>query len=430
MRPLVLVVDDDDAVQFAFSRYLSRTGYDVAAAGSLKEARELLSSRPLDGILLDLNLPDGNGIDWIAEARAERPDVALIVITGLGDIPTAVEAMRRGADHFLTKPVDMAELEISLKKAIEFGSLRRDHYVLERLAKKGRPFFGTGPGMQNVQRLASIACDNDSILMISGETGTGKGMLAKWIHDGSRRGNAPFVEVNCSGLRGDLLASELFGHAKGAFTSASQDRVGLIEYADKGTLFLDEIGDMDMLVQAQLLKVIEERQFRRLGEVKTRQSNFRLICATNKDLAEETRAGSFRQDLYYRIFVFPVVIPPLRARAEDLEALIRHFLDQMNMGHLKVPGAVLEKMRVYHWPGNIREMKNVIERAVLLSGGSSLMAEHFFIEPRASACVPAAQEDRLIDDAIRKSGGNMAKAARSLGISRATLYRKMNRETK
>lgn len=430
MKPLVLVVDDDDAVQFAFNRYLSKTGYDVEVAASLSEARELLNSRTFDGILLDLNLPDGNGIDWIAEARSERPDIALIVITGLGDIPTAVEAMRRGADHFLTKPVDMAELEVSLKKAIEFGSLRRDHHVAQRLAKKGTPFFGTGPEMSKVERLAAIACDNDSILMISGETGTGKGVLARWVHEGSRRSQAPFVEVNCSGLRGDLLASELFGHTKGAFTSASQDRVGLIEYADKGTLFLDEIGDMDLLVQAQLLKVIEEKQFRRLGDVRTRQSNFRLVCATNKDLADETRKGAFRQDLYYRIFVFPIAIPPLRSRAQDIDAITQYFLGQMNMGHLKVPAGVRDKMRAYHWPGNMREMKNVLERAVLLSGGSPLAAEHFFIEPQFKASDSPPQEDRLIDDAIRQSGGNMAKAARSLGISRATLYRKKNKEPK
>lgn len=430
VNPLILVVDDDDAVQFAFTRYLTKCGYDVSTASNLQEAREQLGSRRFDAILLDLNLPDGNGIDWIADARKSQSDVALIVITGLGDIPTAVEAMRRGADHFLTKPVNMSELEVFLKKSIEIGSLRRDHTALQRLSKQGEPFFGESPEMKEVQRLASIACGNDSILLVSGETGTGKGVLARWIHERSKRGASPFVEVNCSNLRGDLLASELFGHARGAFTSAGQDRQGLVEFADKGTLFLDEIGDMDLQVQAQLLKVIEEKQFRRLGEVKTRTSDFRLICATNKDLASETNSGKFRLDLYYRIFIFPVIIPPLRRRMADLEALVEYFLKQMNAGHLGgMPGSVLGRMLAYHWPGNIREMKNVLERAILLSCGGPLGPEHFLIES-APVCQSRTvlQKDEQAREAIRQSGGNMSKAARSLGISRATLYRKMKKE--
>ncbi|MDD5010141.1 MAG: sigma-54 dependent transcriptional regulator, partial [Syntrophorhabdaceae bacterium] len=363
MKPPLLLIDDEPAIQFGFSEYLSRVGYSVHGALSVAEAREALAAHRFDAILLDLNLPDGNGLDLIAELRENYFDIPIIVITGIGDIPLAVESMRRGADNFLTKPVNMPDLDVFLQKSLELGALRRRQRTTQRLQQKKEPYFGQSPVMQKVMDLSSLALKNDSPIILQGETGTGKGILAKWIHEHSHRASSTFVEVNCASLKGELLASELFGHARGAFTSAVQDRQGLIEVADGGTLFLDEIGDMDLGVQAQFLKVIEEKQYRRLGEVRIRRSEFRLICATHRDLLEDTRQGKFRSDLYFRIHVFPIVIPPLRERSEDIPDLIRYMMEKLNVSRVGMSNEAMSLLCSYEWPGNVRELKNVIERA-------------------------------------------------------------------
>jgi transcriptional regulator with PAS, ATPase and Fis domain len=279
-----------------------------------------------------------------------------------------------------------------------------------------------------------IAAANDTVLLIQGETGTGKGVLAKWIHANSARAREAFVELNCSSLKGDLLRSELFGHMKGSFTSAVSDKEGLIDVADKGTLFLDEIGDMDIAVQAQLLKVIEERTYRRVGENRVRKSDFRLICATNKDLPKETEAGTFRKDLYYRICVFPIAVPPLRDFIEDMAGLAGYFLREFGQKTLTVPPEVLAMLKEYHWPGNIRELRNMLERAVLLAQNEPLDLECFpgLCPSPASVSteskLPAALRDveleylRKIVDSCK---GDKKKASRMLGISLATIYRKL-----
>jgi len=354
MKPQVLLIDDDQGTRFGFSKYLSKKGYVVNEASCLAEAREATSSQRFDVILLDLYLPDGSGLDWILEIRDAYPDIPLVVITGRGDIPVAVEAMRRGADNFLTKPVDMASLEVFLQKTIELGSMRRRHLSEQRLAKKEEIYFGDSPEMKKVKELASLASGKDSAVLIMGETGIGKGMLAKWIHENSKRNSYPFVAINCSALRGELLASELFGNIRGAFTTAVQDRQGLIEFADRGTLFLDEIGDMDIGVQSQFLKVIEEKSFRRIGDVKLRKSDFRLICATTKDLQNEIQQGRFRNELYFRIHVFPIFIPPLRERPEDIPGLVHHILKTLGVFVTDISPEVMQLLKAYHWPGNIR----------------------------------------------------------------------------
>lgn len=436
MNSNILLIDDEESTRFGFSRYLSKIGYTVQEASCLSEAKEVLQSRRFDAVLLDLNLPDGSGLDWIIEVRESYPDIPIIIITGFGDVPIAVEAMRRGADNFLTKPVNMADLEVFLRKSLEIGILRRKHLIDKRLAKKDRIYFGESPAMQKILDLATIAAGNDSSLVISGETGSGKGVLAKWLHEKSSRSAMSFVEVNCSNLGGDLLASELFGHSKGAFTSAIREKQGLIEAADGGTLFLDEISDMDIGVQAQFLKVIEEKQFRRLGEVKMRKSDFRLICATNRDLLEETRKGTFRKDLYFRINVLPVIIPPLRERPEDIPDLVRHVLENMGFPAVVITPDVLELLRGYSWPGNIRELRNVLERALLLSHGQLLTIDHFYgLDPAYNLEIPAVItpgkyseiEESHIRTVLKRFQGNTIKASKALGISRATLYRKLKK---
>ena len=434
MKPRVLLIDDDPGIRFGFSKYLSKTGYRMVDVSCLAEAQEAISTERFDAVLLDLNLPDGSGLHWIDELRAGQPDIAIVVITGVGDIPTAVEAMQRGADNFLTKPVNMPELDIFLKKSLEVGSLRRTNSLNQRLSKKDQPFFGHSAAAREALGLAAVAAENDSVLLLQGETGTGKGVLARWVHDHSVRREAPFVEINCSSLKGDLLASDLFGHAKGAFTSAIQDRPGLLEVADEGTLFLDEIGDMDISVQAHLLKVIEEKQYRRLGEVKLRKSNFRLICATNKTLSEEAEHGRFRQDLYFRIYVFPITVPSLRQLREDIPGFVRYFLNLLNASGNDVPDEVMETLVSYSWPGNIREMRNVLERALLLARGNPLSQEHFRgLQNMQDSHAPAPAlglgnlESEHIRSVLQSVGGDTVKAAKALGISRATLYRKLKK---
>ncbi len=435
-RPKILLVDDEEAIRFGVSRYLSKKGYEVEGASDLSEAKGKVAAERYDAILLDLTLPDGNGIDWIPELREARADLAIVVITGTGDVPVAVDAMRRGADNLLTKPVNMADLDVYLQKSLELESLRRRDRTRKRLAKKGEPCFGSSAIMEDVVGLATTAGESDSAVMIEGETGTGKGVLARWIHDQSARSSEPFIEVNCSSLRGELLASELFGHTKGAFTSAVEDREGLVEVADGGTLFLDEIGDMDMAVQAQFLKVIEEKQYRRLGEVRIRRSEFRLICATNHDLDKQVEEGTFRKDLYFRIKVFPINLPPLRERAEDIAELVAYLMNDLGRGDVEISDPIMKLLERYSWPGNIREMRNVLERAILLARGNPLGPEHFpglgggvaFVKsPGGDTWDLDGLENEHITRALDKFGGDVRKAARALGISRATLYRKLKK---
>ena len=434
--PAILVVDDDPAILRGFARFLTAAGYAVSEASSLGEARKQMEVRRFDAVILDLYLPDGRGIDWIAELRAGHPSLAIIVVTGEGDIPTAVEALRLGGDNFLAKPVNMPELDIFLRKCLEVGALRKRDYVRRRLKKEKEPFWGAGAAMREVMKLADMAAQSESPLLIEGETGTGKGILSRWIHDHSRQGESEMVEMNCSSLKGELLASELFGHVRGSFTTAVRDQVGLIEVADGGTLFLDEIGDMDGAVQAQFLKVIEEKRFRPLGSVKVRRSDFRLICATHRDLQEEVNDGAFREDLLFRINVFPIRIPPLRDRREDIPGLAGSLLGDLGAPDTAILSAAGRLMSEHSWPGNIRELRNVLERGLMLAQGKPLGPSHF---PslrqdggfRQGACRPMRGLERVYRDHIlevmESTGGDTKEAAALLGISRSNLYRKLKK---
>lgn len=437
MKPKILMVDDDTAARFGFSKYLGASGYEVQTASTLSEARDAVDANRFDAILLDLRLPDGNGNDWIPELRAKKPHTAIVVITGNGDVQSAVHAMKNGADNFLTKPVDMQDLDVFLQKSIEVGGLRRKDSIQRRLKKKEKPFFGQSEIVRQTLEHVDLASENDSVVMLQGETGTGKGVLARWIHENSGRSENAFVEVNCSGLKGDLLGSELFGHVKGSFTSAVKDREGLIEVADGGTLFLDEIGDMDIGVQAQLLKAIEEKEFRRIGETRMRKSDFRLICATNKDLAEEVEKGNFRTDLFYRINIFPIHIPSIRERREDIEGMAKNILREFGVDTPEISSEVMEKLESYSWPGNIRELRNMLERALILSRGNQMTTAAFpglksslqAASPEINGDVMDLEELELqhIQKVMKQFGNDTVKASKALGISRASLYRKLKK---
>jgi DNA-binding NtrC family response regulator len=433
-QSIILIVDDDESVLFSYQRSLSGSGYHVRTSSSLKEAKAEAASSDFDVVVLDLQLPDGNALEWIGELKTTHPDVPVIVVTGTGDIPTAVKAMKSGAENFLTKPVEHDNLELTLRTALELGNLRRQNRIKRRLDKAVAPYFGSSPAITALMKQLKVAAANDTVLLIQGETGTGKGVLSKWVHDNGARSREQFVELNCSCLKGDLLRSELYGHAKGAFTSSVSDKEGLIEAADKGTLFLDEIGDMDLAVQTQLLKTIEERTYRRVGENRLRKSDFRLICATNKDLLKETEEGRFRKDLYYRICVFPITVPPLRDRIDDLAGFIGCFLGDFGLTRTTVPPDVLLLLQEYSWPGNIRELRNMCERAILLSQNGPLTSDCF--PGLGSSLVPVMSEaekpTRLHEielDYLRKivdsCNGDKNKASRMLGISLATIYRKL-----
>ena len=434
MKPNLLIVEDNEQIRMLYRRQLILAGYEVTCAATLAEAREAAGGRRFGAVLLDLNLPDGSGLDCVEELRQANPPAAIVVMTGHGDIPMAVEAMRRGADNFLTKPVDLEALKVFLGKGLELGAMRRGQMTRRRTVKLIVPYFGDAPAMRHVYDLASTASRNDSTVCVLGETGVGKGVLARWIHEHSSRAAAPFVEVNCSSLRGELLSSELFGHARGAFTSAVEDRQGLIDVADGGTLFLDEIGDMDPVVQAQFLKVIEEKRYRRLGEVRMRSSEFRLICATNQNLEERVRTGAFRRDLLYRINVFPITLPALRTVPENIPGLSRSLLNYLSSREIALDPPVLELLARYSWPGNVRELRNVLERALVISGGH-LAPEHFSVLKETPVPLThggesgtlnlADAEARRIHDAMTRFGGDTRLAADALGISRATLYRRL-----
>lgn len=433
MKPIVLLIEDNDASRFGFVRYFSKDGYDIREAADLAEAAQMLAAQRFDAIVMDINLPDGNGIDFIDTIRANDPIVPIIAITGAGNIQLAVMAMKRGADNFLTKPVDNAALAEYLQKTLEIGVLKRQASARQRLEKKDDTFFGDSPVMQEILNFARIAASSDNPVLFTGETGTGKGMLSKWIHRHCSRLKNEFVEVNCSGLRGELLAREIFGNARGAFTSADQDRKGLLDIADHGTLFLDEIGDMGMEVQAQFLKVLEDKSYRRLGDVKLFKSDFRLICATNRDIEKMVRQGLFRQDLLYRINLLVIHLPPLRERIHELPEIVSHLLLQMGSQENVISEEVMAILKSYSWPGNIRELKNVLERALLLTPrGSMLRAANFcgLGNNRTTPDQPVQRtvqevEEKHIKAVLDQMGGDVNRAAKTLNISRATLYRRL-----
>jgi DNA-binding NtrC family response regulator len=327
----------------------------------------------------------------------------------------------------------MRDLKAALEKCLEVETLRRKNLIRQRLERSNEPYFGKSEPILNLLRLCDVASANDSIALLLGETGTGKGVLARWIHDHSERAAEAFVELNCSSLKGELLRSELFGHIKGSFTSAIKDREGLIEVADGGTLFLDEIGDMDIEVQARLLKTIEEKSFRRIGENRVRKSDFRLLCATNRNLLKETNEGRFRKDLYYRICVFPINVPSLRQISDDIPRLAEHIVAGFGHSRFSLQPGVLNLLKSYSWPGNIRELRNMLERALLLAQNELLSPSHFpglgagfeAADPENDSLLLMDIEQKHISRVIAKFDGDKKRACEAMGISLSALYRRL-----
>jgi DNA-binding NtrC family response regulator len=378
-------------------------------------------------VLVDLRLPDASGLTLLEALRADDPGLGVIVLTGHADVPTAVRAMRQGALDFLEKPVDLEALGVAVARAVELVALRREVSVLRARRGDAGPVGEAGAGdPPSLERLIELAARNDDVpVLIVGETGTGKGFIARRIHERSARAEQPFVEVNGASLSATFLESELFGHERGAFTDAKQAKRGLFEVAGRGTLFLDEIGEVVTEVQPKLLKVLEERTFRRLGGTSELRSDARVVAATNQPLAQRVQEGTFRADLYYRLQVLTLALPPLRERRDELPALARAFAPPGS----RLSQAALRTIERYDWPGNVRELKNTLWRASLLSDGGEIEPRHLSlprsVEPSTTAPTTLADAERAaIVEALSATGGNRVHAAQRLGIARSTLLEK------
>jgi len=435
-----MVVDDEHLIRWSLEQNLMKQGYEVLTAGNGEDALKLVREEQPELVLLDIHMPGISGLEVLEKVKEFDDEIIVIMVTAHGGLETAVNAMRMGAYDYINKPFNLDEMGIVIKKALENFDLRREVAGLRSEHKKvGSPtIVGKGKLMQHVlSMMERVAKSEASTVLVQGESGTGKELVAKWIHYESSRADKPFVAINCAAVPSTLLESELFGYDKGAFTDAKAMKKGLFELADGGTVFLDEIGDMELGMQAKLLRFLEDRTFRRVGGSKVISVDVRIISATNKDLLKAVEEKSFRNDLYYRLQVIPIFLPPLRERKEDIVILANHFIESFNKEfNKKIKGlsAGAEQMLTdYSWPGNIRELKNVIERAIILGGEDTLMLEHLPLEIVAQSAAPAPGqstvfqlppegvdieevEKELIRQALEVSDGNQSKAAKKLSL--------------
>lgn len=465
IRPsTVLIVDDEEGIRHGLRRLFEGEGYEVLCAEDAGQAETIGTTQKIDIAILDVRLKGAtSGLELLARLKREDGDLPVIVITGYGSIESAIEAMKRGASDYILKPVDNEALLALVRRNLEVAQLKRDNrYLKKELLQKTyqRQIITKNPEMLNILARLDSVKDSSASILITGESGTGKEVFARYIHFTSARSAGPFVSINCAALSEELLLSELFGHEKGAFTGAIERKIGKFELADNGTLFLDEIGDMSLSIQAKLLRVLEESSFERVGGTKRINVDIRVIAATNHDLHELIRAGKFRSDLYYRIAIIEIKLPPLRERIEDIPYLAEYFITTYSERYKKhidgISPEVMQRWLSYRWPGNIRELQNVIHQAVLLCTGSRIEAETLLncgdevakaemeagpAKPRADAFEPgrypslkelgeaaaAFYERQRIESALAQASGNKSSAARALGITRKTLLEKLRR---
>jgi len=433
------VVDDESGIRFGIRDFLESSGYEVEEADSCQATLEIFQTAQPDAAIIDYLLADGNALELLPRLKGMCPETPLVILTAYGSIDLAVQAIKEGADQFLTKPVELPALRVMLQRLLEEQRNRR-----KQTASKSRqahtdidPFLGTSAAIRQLAQDARTVLASESSILIRGETGTGKGVLAKWLHDHSPRAEEAFVDLNCAGLSPEFLETELFGHAKGAFTGAVTSKTGLLEVAHGGTVFLDEIGDMDPQIQPKLLKVLEEKRFRRLGDVHDRRVDIRLLAATHQDLGRLVQDTHFRSDLYFRINTLPLLVPPLRERGEDILILSRFLLQRLaadlGRGGLMLAPDAERALQTHPWPGNIRELRNVLERAVLLSDQQILSRKDLRFDASLGA-EPAVENTDLslrelerqhIKRILQKEQGHVESAAKRLDIPRSTLYQKI-----
>ncbi len=433
----VLVVDDEPKMTSLICGTLEDEGHRVTTTVDPKEALELIEKHAFDIVITDLSMPEISGMKILDKALASG-GTEVVMMTAYATAETAVEALKKGAADYLIKPFSLDELVILINKLAgqQKTALLAEHFQAVDKSAAAAEFVGSSPAAEKVRQLIRQVAPTDATVLLTGRSGTGKELAARMIHELSPRCGEPFIAVNSAALTETLLESELFGHEKGAFTGAVARKRGRFELADKGTIFLDEIGEMSAAMQAKLLRVLEERGFIRVGGVDTITVDVRVVVATNRDLKEEIRRGGFREDLYFRLNVFPVNLPPLCERGEDVIELAKRFLEIQGLPHPTLDKAIRERLLRYDWPGNIRELRNVIDRAVILSGGEPLTPDDFAIEiddaplemPQSGAQTAGGLEQaekEMILQALEKSGGNKTEAARLLRISRRRLYSRM-----
>jgi DNA-binding NtrC family response regulator len=451
----VLVVDDEELYRSALQRILERVGHAVLTARDATEALDLVSSQPLDLVLCDIKMPGLNGLELVRQIHDLAPDLPCIVITGYSSAEHSVEALRAGAFWYLEKPFDQGHLDVVrrlVEQAIELGRLKAENRLLHSQLRSRYRFesiVGTSPRLREVLELVDRVADSDSTVLITGESGTGKELIARAIHFHSRRADRMFVTVNCGAIPEELLESELFGHVRGAFTNAVSHRDGRFAIADNGTLFLDEIGDMSPNLQVKLLRVLQDRTFEPVGSSKPITVNVRVLAATNQNLEVAIRERRFREDLFYRLNVIPIEVPPLRERREDIPLLVQHFLEATSQEKGKrMPGIsreALDRLCAHDWPGNVRELENLIERLVILGGEGEIQAADLPPEYRGGPAPPPPAPDptqgsvdfrvavegyeaSLIRWALEQSRGNRTHAAQLLGLNRTTLLEKLKKK--
>ncbi len=449
----VLIIDDSPEILERLSEFLITEGFDVDTASDGSIGIKKLEDKFYDLVLTDLKMPGADGISVLKYVVDHSPESICIILTGFGTIKNAVEAIKMGAFDYLTKPVKMEEILLTFQRALEYRNLKRENFQLRNQLKKKYKFkniIGDSPPMQKVFEIIEKVADTDSTVLIHGESGTGKELIAKAIHYNSYRREGPFIPVNCAAIPSGLLESELFGHEKGAFTHAVKTRIGRFELANGGTIFLDEIGDMDLQMQSKLLRVLQEKEFERIGGVKPIKIDIRVIAATHQDLKEAVRGKKFREDLFYRLNVIPIEVPSLREKKSDIPLLVHHFINQFSKSKKKeihgITEEALKKLIEYDWPGNVRELENMIERMVILTNHKTLTIDDIpekilsssrsdevggFEIPEEGISLEEALnefERRLILHALHKTGWVKNKAAQLLRVNRTTLIEKIKRQ--
>ena len=442
-RSTILVIDDEPNILTTVRRSLELEGYAVEIAGSGAAGLAKLVEHDIDMVFLDVMMPGETGLEVLPKLRAAKPDVMVVMMSGNATIETAVQATKGGAFDFIEKPLTGEKVEITVKNTLAYKRLRDENQRLRGRAQADFAMIGRGAAMRAIFDKVGKTAPTTGRVLITGENGTGKELVARAIHEHSKRADGPFVKLNCAAIPSELIESELFGHEKGAFTGATQQRRGKFELADGGTLFLDEVGDMNPSAQAKVLRVLQENELERVGGGETIKVDVRVVAATNKDLQAEIAAGRFREDLYYRLAVVPIELPPLRARREDIPALVEHFLEQVCADNdrrtKKVASGAMTLLMQHEWPGNVRELKNVVERLAILTGDADVITDADVAEalPRVKAVkaefargtpfktlVEAAERD-IIVAALDANDHHVSNTARELQLERSHLYKKM-----
>ena len=434
----LLVVDDDETLRLTTAKRFQRAGMNVVAAADAEEALAKSAHNRFDVALLDLHMPGMNGIELLARLKERQPELEVVMLTAHGSVETAIQAMKQGAYDYLSKPFQFAELEVHVQKAFEKVKLaRREQQWVAQLAFESARYrlVGSSPAMARILQLIQKVAPTDATVLVRGPSGSGKELVARAIHNNSPRRERPLVTINCAALQESLLESELFGHEKGAFTGAAAAKPGLVEVAEGGTLFIDEIGEMAVGLQAKLLRVLEDGHYRRVGGTQEQHADVRVVAATNRALAEEMKAGRFREDLYYRLNVVTIEMPPLRERRQDVAELVEHFLTSRQIGptRARLAPEALQALLAYSWPGNVRELANVLERAQILAEDAVITLDDLpdavtaqLPPPGAEAANPdslSTVERRHVQEILKREKGNKVHAAKALGVSRRALYR-------